>query len=75
MVSDAQRKATNKYRNAVKRQFHFDINRNTRPKMLKYLETVDNVMSYIRCLIAKDMKEKGIETDGMDGEQTKSDNT
>ena len=67
-ASEAQLRANAKYRKAHERQFFLSVNDRTRPKMLEYLETLENNQGYIRHLIAVDMKAQGLETDGMDGE-------
>ena len=66
--SDAQHRAAAKYRKEHEKQFFFSVNDRTRPKMLEYLSTLDGRQTYIKHLIAVDMKAQGIETDGMDGE-------
>lgn len=68
MVSEAQNRANAKYRKAHERQYSFVLIDSTRPKMIKYLDEMTDKRAYMRRLIAMDMKAKGIETDGLDGE-------
>lgn len=69
MVSEAQRNATAKYKHERQRQFAFAVQKTTRPKMIEYLDSIENKQGYLRHLVAMDMKSKGLETDGLDGEQ------
>lgn len=69
MISEAQKAAVAKYKKEAQRQFAFAVQKNTRPNMIAYLDSIENKQAYMRHLIAMDMKAKGIETDGLDGEQ------
>lgn len=68
MISEAQRRASLKYRKANERQVNWSVNRTTRPLMLAWIEQQENIQGYIRHLIAADMKARGMQTDGKDGE-------
>lgn len=68
MASEAKKQYISEYRKRLEKQYFFSLIRTTRPKMIDYLETVGNKQAYIRHLIAMDMKSKGLETDGLDGE-------
>lgn len=68
-TSKAKLEAIAKYKKATDKQYFFALKKHIRPKMIDYLESLDNKQAYIRHLIAMDMKAKGIETDGLDGEQ------
>jgi hypothetical protein len=68
MASEAQRNAIAKYKHEWQRQFAFAVQKKTRPKMIEYLDSIENKQGYLRHLVAMDMKSKGIETDGLDGE-------
>lgn len=57
-----------RYQKANIQQIKFVINKKTRPLMTEYILNTDNVNGYIRHLIALDMKQRGLETDGLDGE-------
>ena len=61
--SEAQKKAINKYQSKALRPFKFTPNRYTHPKLIEYLESIENVQSYIRSLIYEDMKRQGREID------------
>ena len=68
MISEAQRRASLKYRKANERQVNWSVNRTTRPLMLAWIEQQENIQGYIRHLIAADMKARGMQTDGKAGE-------
>ncbi len=68
MATDAQLRANYKYRKQNEKQYFLGLSRTTRPKMIDYMESLDNKQGYIKHLIAVDMKSKGLETDGLDGE-------
>ena len=76
MVSEAQKRATEKYRAAALFNVNFVINKRTRPRMYDYLmsDAVENKQGYIRSLIAADMVARGLPTDGKDGEVEKGEN-
>lgn len=68
MLTESQKTAIARYRKENERQFFFGMSKVTRPRMIAFVESLDNKQAYIRHLIAMDMKAKGIETDGLDGE-------
>ena len=68
MISESQKRANMKYRKKTERQVNFTINRTTRPLMLAWMEQQENIQGYLRHLIAADMKARGMQTDGKDGE-------
>lgn len=69
MVSEAQNRANTKFKSKHLKQYPFGIYDTTRPKMIEYLDSLQDRQAYMRHLIAMDMKSKGIETDGLDGEE------
>lgn len=68
MLTESQKTAIARYRKENERQFYFAMSKVTRPRMIAYLDSIESKQAYIRHLIAMDMKAKGIETDGLDGE-------
>ena len=68
MPSDAQNRATAKYKKEHQRQYQVAMIDRTRPKMIAYMDSIKDRQAYIRHLIAVDMKAQGLETDGIDGE-------
>jgi hypothetical protein len=68
MVSEAQNRANTKFKSKHLKQYPFGIYDTTRPKMIEYLDSLQDRQAYMRHLVAMDMKSKGIETDGLDGE-------
>lgn len=58
MLSEARKRANNKYiaKNLVQKSFR--LNRRTDVDILEYLETIDNFSGYIKQLIREDMKRK-----------------
>lgn len=76
MVSEAQKRATEKYRAAAMVNINFFINKKTRPRMYAFLssDAIENKQAYIRGLIVADMVARGLPTDGKDGEIEKGEN-
>ena len=76
MVSEAQKRATEKYRAATMVNVNFFINKKTRPRMYAFLssDAIENKQAYIRSLIVADMVARGLPTDGKDGENEKGEN-
>lgn len=76
MVTEAQKRAVEKYRSAALFNVNFVINKRTRPRMFDFLtsDDVENKQGYLRSLIAADMVSRGIPTDGKDGEIEKGEN-
>lgn len=70
MVSEAQKRATEKYKAAALFNVNFVINKRTRPRMYAFLssDAIENKQAYIRGLIVADMVSRGLPTDGKDGE-------
>jgi len=68
MATENQKASKARFRKENERQYFFSVVKTTRPRMINYIDSLDNKQAYIRHLIAMDMKAKGIETDGLDGE-------
>lgn len=58
MISEAKKKANNRYIAKNIYQKGLKLNRNTDLDILEYLETIDNFNGYIKQLIREDMKRK-----------------
>ena len=56
MVSEAQRKATDKYYKAYIRRYVLNVNRKTEADIYKWLEAQGNVMGAIKDLIRKELE-------------------
>lgn len=54
-LTDAKRRAIQKYDTKNTKQIHLKLNLNTDADILEQLERVDNVQGYIKDLIRKDM--------------------
>ena len=55
-LTDAKRKAIQKYDAANTKQIHLKLNLNTDTDILEHLEKQENVQGYIKALIRADMK-------------------
>lgn len=56
-TSEAQKKATAKYKAKYQRRIVVDVNRKTEPEMLEWLENQPAIQTYIKQLIRKDMEQ------------------
>lgn len=62
-LTDAKRRAIQKYDSANTRQIHLKLNLNTDADILEKLDEQDSIQGYIKFLIRKDMDNKTINTD------------
>ena len=60
MATEAQRRASAKYKAKYQRRWLIGVNRRTEPDLLEHLESLPNVQGYIKGLIRADMS-KGSE--------------
>lgn len=56
-TSEAQKKATAKYKAKYQRRIVVDVNRKTEPELLEWLENQPAIQTYIKQLIRKDMEQ------------------
>lgn len=58
MISDAQRRATRKYEMNCIKQYSIRFNKTSDADVIAKMESVDNMIDYIRTLIRKDIKSR-----------------
>ena len=63
MVSDAQRRAIEKYRKDSERLYSFRLSKNTYPKLIEYLDKAENKQGLIKQSLIEKMKRDGYEID------------
>lgn len=66
-LTEAQKKANNKYIKANIREFKLRFNKSTEPGIITWLEAQNNIQGYVRELILADMAHKQISADTSKG--------
>ena len=56
MATEAQKKATAKYKAKNEKQVRFSLNKNTDADIIQFLEGVGNVNGYLKALVREDMR-------------------
>jgi hypothetical protein len=56
MVSEAQKRASQKYMQENRQQVNFAINRKTEPELYEWIKNQENKQGYIKSLILADME-------------------
>lgn len=66
--TESLKRAQDKYRQVATRTFSFRFNRDNDADVIEMIELADSKQDYVRSLIRKDIKERGIKRHGSDGE-------